>query len=287
MSALPADLRFSRRGAGGVMLDCAEAGPQDGPLVFLLHGFPEFWFGWREQIGALASAGFLVVAPDQRGYNKSDKPKGIPQYDLDYLAADILGLADAYGRKSFSVVGHDWGGSVAWWTASVHPDRVRRLAVLNAPHPAVWKNAMEHDPTQSRLSTYVKFIAFPHLPEFVLRVTENRGLVDALRQSRHPPTESDLARYRAAWAQPDAMKAMLNWYRALLQRPLPIERQRRITIPTCLIWGRQDRYAIPDLADASIALCDHGALVWMNEATHWVQHDEPERVNTILLEFLK
>jgi pimeloyl-ACP methyl ester carboxylesterase len=164
---------------------------------------------------------------------------------------------------------------------------VRRLAVLNAPHPAIWKNAMDNDPAQSRISAYVKFIAFPYLPEFVLRLTGNKGFVDALRHSRHPPTESDLARYRAAWAEPGALTAMLNWYRALLQRPLPLDQQRRVTMPTCLIWGRQEQYAIPELADASIALCDHGAVVWMNDATHWVQHDEPDRVNTILLEFLK
>jgi pimeloyl-ACP methyl ester carboxylesterase len=269
------------------MLDCAEAGPSDGPLVFLLHGFPEFWYGWRGQIGALADAGFLVVAPDQRGYDKSDKPKGVAAYDLDRTAADIVALADTYRRKSFSIVGHDWGGSVGWWIASLHPDRVRRLAVLNAPHPAVWKDAMRNNPVQRKLSAYVRLIGLPLLTEFVLLLTRNKGLIDALKQSRQPLSPEDLAHYRAAWAQPGAMTAMLNWYRALLRKPLPVECQRRITTPTCLIWGRQDAYAVPELADASIALCDHGGVIWLNDATHWVQHDEPERVNRILLEFLK
>ncbi len=287
MSEILKDIRFSRRGGKGVMLDCAEAGPPNGPLVFLLHGFPELWYGWREQIGALAAAGFLVVAPDQRGYNRSDKPNGVAQYDLDRTAEDVIALADTFRRTRFSLVGHDWGGSVAWWTASLHPDRIRRLAVLNAPHPAVWKHAMQHDPVQKRLSSYVRLIGIPYLPELVLRLTRNKGLVDALRQSKHPVSESDLAHYRAAWAQPGAITAMLNWYRALLRKPLPLDQQRRITMPTCLIWGRQDPYANPALAEASIALCDHGTVVWMNDATHWVQHDNPERVNRILIEFLK
>ena len=286
MSDLPADLRFSRRG-GSVMLDCAEAGPESGPLVFLLHGFPEFWFGWRHQIGALAEAGYHVVAPDQRGYNKSDKPAGIPAYDLDLLAADIAALADTFRRRTFAVIGHDWGGLVAWWAASHFPDRVRRLAALNAPHPAVWKNAVLNNPAQRRLSGYVRLIALPRVPEFVLRLTANRGLADALRQSRHPPTQEELAQYRAAWAQPGAGTAMLNWYRAILKKPLPLERQTRIVAPTCLIWGRNDVYGIPELAEESLALCDHGTIIWLNDATHWVLHDEPERVNLILLEFLK
>jgi pimeloyl-ACP methyl ester carboxylesterase len=287
MSTLPADLRFSRRGGSGVMLDCAEAGPHDGPLVLLLHGCPEFWYGWRRQMRALAEAGFLVIAPDQRGYNKSDKPKGIPQYDLDRLAADVVSLADTYQRRTFSVVGHDWGGSVAWWTASLHSDRVRRLAVLNAPHPAIWRHAMEHDAQQRKLSWYVQFIAFPYLPEFLLRVSKNKGFEDALKLSHNPPSEEDLAQYRNAWAQPDAIASMLNWYRALLQRPLPVEQQARIRMPACVIWGRKDGYGIPELAERSLPLCDHGTIAWFNDATHWVQHDEPERVNQILLEFLK
>jgi pimeloyl-ACP methyl ester carboxylesterase len=286
MSNLPADLRFSRRSGNGAMLDCAEAGPEDGHLVFLLHGFPEFWFGWREQIGPLAAAGFRVIAPDQRGYNKSDKPKGTAPYDLDCLAADVVALASALGRTQFSLVGHDWGGSVGWWASSLYPDRVKRLAVLNAPHPAIWKNAMQNNPEQKRLSAYVRLIGMPPLVELALRFTDNKGLVVALRQSKRPPSEEDLAQYRAAWSQPGAMTAMLNWYRALLAKPLPIREQRRISAPTCLIWGRQDAYCVPELAEESIALCNHGTVVWMNDATHWVQHDEPERVNRMLIEFL-
>ena len=112
----------------GLRLHVVAAGPDDGPLIILLHGFPEFWYGWRHQIGPLAEAGFRVVAPDQRGYNESDKPEGIAAYGLDELAADVAAIADAFGRETFDLVGHDWGGVVAWWTALRYPLRVRRLS---------------------------------------------------------------------------------------------------------------------------------------------------------------
>src|SRR5215831_11749379 len=117
MAQLAETVRFSRIATNGIRLHVAEAGPSDGPLVVLLHGFPEFWFGWRNQIAPLAERGFHIVAPDQRGYNLSDKPKGIGAYDLDQLAADVLGLADHFRQQTFSVVGHDWGAAVAWWLA--------------------------------------------------------------------------------------------------------------------------------------------------------------------------
>src|SRR5689334_22789150 len=161
-------LRFARIPANGIQLHVAEAGPPDGPLVFLLHGFPEFWHGWRNQIAPLAARGFHVVAPDQRGYNLSDKPKDIASYDLDQMAADVAGLADHSRQQSFVVVGHDWGSAVGWWLAGQRPDRVRKLVVLNAPHPAVWVHAMRTDPEQKRKSGYVRFFQMPWLSEFLV-----------------------------------------------------------------------------------------------------------------------
>ena len=160
MTNLPDRVRFSRIGTNGIHLNVAEAGSNDGPLVILLHGFPEFWYGWRNQIAPLAERGFHVVVPDQRGYNLSDKPKGIASYDLDQLAADVIGLADYFGQETFAVVGHDWGASVGWWLADQHCRRVRRLAALNGPHPAVWLEAMRNNPAQKRKSSYVRFFSF-------------------------------------------------------------------------------------------------------------------------------
>ncbi len=148
----------------GVDLHAAAAGPADGPLVVLLHGFPEFWYGWRHQIGPLAAAGLRVLAPDQRGYGLSDKPTGRLAYRLDTLADDVLGLADALGRERFAVVGHDWGGALAWHLAARNPERIERAAVLNGPHPAtVWGHTLA-SPSQAVKGWYVAFFQMPMVP---------------------------------------------------------------------------------------------------------------------------
>jgi pimeloyl-ACP methyl ester carboxylesterase len=284
-----AHLRFSRQAVKGVTLHVAEAGPANGPVTFLLHGFPEFWFGWRQQVAALAAAGLRVVVPDLRGYNKSDKPQSVTAYDLDRLAEDVTGLADALGAVTFDIVGHDWGGSVGWWVASRWPARVRRFAALNAPHPAVWKNAMRNDPAQRRLSRYVSAFRLPWLPELLLRSGNFKGLADALRQAKRADAFSaaDLAQYRAAWAMPGALSGMINYYRALLAKDMPLDAMPRVPVPTRIIWGKRDKFGLPSLAEASLRLCDHGELVYLDDATHWVQHDEPARVNELLGEFLR
>jgi pimeloyl-ACP methyl ester carboxylesterase len=281
------DVEFRRRRTNGISLYCAEAGPEDGPLVILLHGFPEFWYGWRNQITPLVRAGYRVVAPDQRGYDESDKPKGVAQYDLDVLAADVVGLADTLGRGRFTIVGHDWGANVGWWTAANFPSRVERLAVLNASHPAVWKNAIRNNPAQRKLSRYVATLGVPVLPEVAIRMGGYGALVQALRGARVSVSDAEIAKYRAAWAKPGALTAMLNWYRAFLRKDLPLERQKRLTMPVRIIWGVHDIYAVPELAAESAKLCDNAKILYVETATHWVAHDEPERVVRTLLEFLK
>ena len=280
-------VRFTRRHCNGVTLNVAEAGPDDGPLVILLHGFPEFWFGWRYQIGPLAAAGYHVVAPDQRGYNTSDKPKGVAAYDLDKLADDVVALAAHYTSEPFNLVGHDWGAVAAWWTATRTPQKVRRLAVLNCPHPAIWRDAMDNDPVQRRASWYVRAFRIPYLPETLLRAGNFRSALAALRQSKAPLSEEDAERYRVAWRQPGALTAMINWYRAILRHSFERIAPGSIGVPVQIIWGRNDPYALPALAEASKTLCANAALTYLPDATHWVAHDEPERVNSILLDFLK
>jgi pimeloyl-ACP methyl ester carboxylesterase len=221
------NMRFSRRiASGGVALNVAEAGPETGTPVILLHGFPEFWFGWRYQIGALAAAGYRVITPDQRGYNLSDKPTGISNYDVDRLADDVVALAAHYTREPIRLVGHDWGAVAAWWTATRYPEKLGKLAVLNCPHPAVWRNAMDNDPGQRRASWYVRAFQIPWLPEALLRAGNFRSALDALRQSKAPLSDDEAERYREAWRQPGALTAMINWYRAILQHGFePIERE--------------------------------------------------------------
>ncbi|MBM6579794.1 alpha/beta hydrolase [Microvirga sp. BT689] len=271
----------------GIALHCIEAGPEDGPLVILLHGFPEFWWGWRYQIGPLAEAGFRVLVPDQRGYNLSGKPEARRAYDLDTLAEDVVGLADALSRQTFSLVGHDWGGLAAWWTASRHPDRVSKLGILNAPHPSVAGAYMRAHPSQMMRSLYVGFFQIPFLPETMLAADGYRSLKDALRRTSRPGTfsDEDIAHYEKAWSQPGALTAMLNWYRALPFKPAM--KDATVRPPTLVIWGSKDRFLEKGLAEASVALCEKGSVRWIENATHWVQHEEPEAVNAALVDFLK
>jgi pimeloyl-ACP methyl ester carboxylesterase len=273
----------------GIKLHVVMAGPVDGQPVILLHGFPEFWYGWRKQIPALAEAGYRVIVPDQRGYNLSDKPKGVKAYSLDKLADDILSLMDALGYEKVNLIGHDWGATVAWALAIWHPERLRKLGILNVPHPAVALNFLRRgDPEQLRRSWYVFANQIPWLPEYLLRRNDWRSTVRALRGSGkiHTFTNEDIIEYKKAWAQPGAMNAMVNWYRAAVRYLPKLLKEVRVKVPTLMIWGMKDVALSYRMARPSIDYCDNGKLVFFEDATHWVQHDEAEAVNQLLLEFL-
>ncbi|MGD8605156.1 MAG: alpha/beta fold hydrolase, partial [Anaerolineales bacterium] len=188
----------------GIRLNVVQDGPDQGPLVILLHGFPEFSYGWRQQIPYLASAGYRVWAPDQRGYNLSDKPKGIAAYNLDELAADVIGLIDASGRDQAFLVGHDWGAAVAWWVAAKYPDRLEKLVILNVPHGAVMQRNLRRNLSQMRKSWYMFFYQLPWLPEALGRRQNWKMLIEALTKTSRPGTftAEDLDHYRQAWSQP-------------------------------------------------------------------------------------
>ncbi len=269
----------------GVELHVSEAGPLDGPLAIFLHGFPDFWWGWRYQIEALSAQGFRVVAPDQRGYGVSDKPRGTRAYDLDTLAADVIGLADFYGRKTFRLAGHDWGGIIAWHVAARYPARIERLAVLNAPHPDAFLRFVRRHLRQALRSTYAAFFQLPWLPEMLLDAGRFAALRRALVSSSRPGTfpDDDLERYVEAWKQPGALTAMLNYYRALGRRSWT--RPSRISVPTLLIWGLRDVFLEPGVARASLKLCDDAQSLFLETAGHWVQLEETGAVNTALVRF--
>lgn len=271
----------------GVRLHTVEAGPPDGPLLILLHGFPELWYGWRNQLEPFAAAGFRVLAPDQRGYNLSDKPRGVAAYGLDRLAGDVVGLIDEAGREKAYLVGHDWGGAVAWWTAITHPQRLERLALLNVPHPLVMRRALRRNRVQRRRSWYMFFFQLPWLPERFLRRHDFAKAAAALTRTSRPGAfaGADLGRYRAAWAQPGALTGMVNWYRAMVRAMPARPRSLRVRVPTLLIWGARDRFLGRELAQPSIELCDDGRLVFLEDATHWVQHEEPGLVNCLIADF--
>jgi pimeloyl-ACP methyl ester carboxylesterase len=268
-----------------VRLHYVEVG--EGPLVVLLHGFPEFWFGWRRQIPALAAAGFRVVAPDMRGYNLSSRPAGVGSYDLDRLADDVAGLVAERGAERALLAGHDWGAAVAWWTAIRRPEVVERLAILNVPHPRRFLRGLR-SPKQLARSWYMGFFQLPWLPERALAARRYAGLRAAFADARpgaFAPGEMD--RYVEAWSQPGALTASVNYYRALARRSprRTLGALEPVRAPTLVIWGVHDRalgaeLAEPDRADVP-ALQDVVRL----DASHWVQLDEPERVNELLIEF--
>ena len=272
----------------GMRLHAAVAGPKTGKPVILLHGFPDFWAGWKKQIGPLAEAGYRVIVPDQRGYNLSDKPKGIASYRLDLLAQDVIGLMDALGCESARVVGHDWGGVVAWATAALHPQRVSRLAVLDAPYPPVVYRTMLSHPQQILKSWYIYFFQLPKLPEALLGRAHWKTLVDNLRKTTPPGTfgRKDFEHYRDAWDQEDAMTCMLNWYRALIQRPTRLPAHPPLNMPTLVLWGGRDFALGRQLAEASVKLCQNAELVVFESANHWIQQEQAPEVNRLLLKFL-
>ncbi len=282
------DIDTTHLPTNGITLHVAQAGPNDGDLTILLHGFPEFWYGWRHQIPALAEAGLRVWAPDQRGYNLSDKPRGIKAYRIDELAKDVIGLLDAAGVDKAHIVGHDWGAAVAWWVALRYPERVRKLAILNVPHPQVMLRTLRRNRKQLLKSWYIFFFQIPRLPEFLIGLGNWQGAATMLKQSSRHDTfsQADLLRYREAWSQPEAFRSMLNWYRAVVQRQPQLPLDPRVGVPTLIIWGERDVALSRDMAPASAALCNDVQLALIEEATHWVQHDAAERVNALLVEFL-
>jgi pimeloyl-ACP methyl ester carboxylesterase len=283
---MPIELRHRVIATNGVRLHAVEAGPPDGRLLILLHGFPEFWYGWHRHIESFAAAGYRVLVPDQRGYNLSDKPRGVASYRLDRLAGDVVGLIDDAGRERACLAGHDWGGAVAWWVGVNFPRRLDRLALLNIPHPYVMRRHLLHDRDQRRRSWYIFFFQLPWLPEIYLRRNDWAYGVRALTVTSRPGTfsESDLALYRQAWSQPGAVSAMIHWYRAALRMPPPRPASPRVEVPTLLLWGTGDRFLGREMAQPSIDLCDDGRLVFL-DATHWVHHEEPGEVQRRLAEF--
>jgi pimeloyl-ACP methyl ester carboxylesterase len=271
-----------------VELHVVEAGAGE-KLVVLLHGFPDFWFTWRAQIPALAKAGYHVVAPDMRGYNTSDKPEGVAAYDVVKLSRDVAELIQAMGAERADVVGHDWGGVVAWTFAMLHGDRLRRLVVMNAPHPVQYQKLLRRDLGQLRRSWYVFFFQIPAIPERLIRLGDFAALRNAFRglMVRGRLTEEDLGRYKEAIGQPGALTSMLNYYRAALRRSLrknpPFQ---PITAPVQVIWGQRDHFIKPELADAKSKWCQDVRVHRVTDANHFVQMDAPDEVNAKLLEFL-
>jgi pimeloyl-ACP methyl ester carboxylesterase len=305
------DLEHRFVDTNGVRLHCAIAG--DGPLVVLLHGFPESWYCWRHQIAALAPR-FRVVAPDLRGYNDSDKPRDVGAYTLAEVTADVVGLIAALGEREAIVVGHDWGGAVAWTLAMERPEVVRRLVILNCPHPAIFVRHLRENPRQAARSLYMLLFQIPWLPERLLglrrawlvgraversavrRDTLTAEALDTLRTNASKPgaLRGALNYYRALRRMPDARGAYPRWLRRFLygDRPLDGVRERPqdwppVTAPTLVIWGENDFALGRELTLGMEALVTGPLQIkYIPLCGHWVQQEQPDVVNGHLLDFL-
>jgi pimeloyl-ACP methyl ester carboxylesterase len=271
----------------GIRLHVVQSGSRYDPLLILLHGFPEYWYGWRHQIQPLSEAGYRVWVPDQRGYNLSDKPAGIAAYRLDELTRDVIGLIDAAGVEQCYLAGHDWGAAVAWWVALKYPERLKKLAILNVPHPAVMVQTLTHSLEQLRRSWYMFFFQIPYLPEAMLRNGDCEALVRMLRTTSNPGSfkKEEIDKYLQAWWRRGALTSMLNWYRAALQMPPSMVGDLRIKVPIIVLWGALDIALSRQMVRPSMDLCDQGRLVFFENCSHWVQHDAAESVNKHLIEF--
>jgi len=282
------------RTVDGVDLHVVTAGEPGDPLVVLLHGFPDFWYGWRHQLPALVEAGFRVLVPDQRGYNLSDKPQALSAYRMGRLSGDVATLVasedeDEDGNQETAhVVGHDWGAAVAWDLSVRFPDVVDRLGIVNVPHPTVMERTLKTNPRQLLRSWYMFYFQVPGLPEWFLSRDDAAGVASVLRSSSNPGafTDTDLQHYRQAYRRPGAARGPVNWYRALFRRRDDPPRER-VEAPALVIWGDQDDALLPEMADRSLDYCVDGRLERFPDASHWVHREEPERVNEVLLTHLE
>lgn len=263
-------------------LDVEEAGPADGPLVLLLHGFPQTPDSWDEVLPGLAAAGLHAVAPAQRGYSPRARPSAAADYGIEALAGDALAVADHYGAARFSIVGHDWGGAVAWWLGATAPERVVTVTSLATPHPAAMASVAWRS-TQVLRSLYIPFFRLPAVPERVLLAGGGRPLERALRSSGLDARRT--AAYVDAMRQPGALTAALNWYRAA--SPLALGRVGPVDRPTLYIWGNRDTALGRAPATATASFVTGPYRFEELDAPHWLPEVEPERVTGLVREHLE
>jgi pimeloyl-ACP methyl ester carboxylesterase len=277
--------------ANGLSFEVQTAGdPRSDRLALLLHGFPEHAFSWRHQLPLFAKLGYRVWAPNQRGYGKSSRPKGVASYHIDELVADVAGLIDASGTRRATLVGHDWGGLVAWELALRRVRPLERLVILNVPHPVRFREELASNRTQRRRSLYATFFQLPWLPEQLFRRNGAAAIAQAFRsmaidKSRFP--DDALAVFQQNALQPGALTAMLNWYRAngrrfgALGRTAPTPNQL-IETPTLLIWGEADTALGKETSFGTERYVKDLTVRYLPGVSHWVQQEAPEAVNALL-----
>ncbi|MEQ8970746.1 MAG: alpha/beta hydrolase [Coleofasciculus sp. C1-SOL-03] len=260
----------------------------EGKLMLMLHGFPEFWYSWRHQIPEFARD-YKVVALDLRGYNDSDKPKDVSAYQISELVNDIKGVIQGLGDESCILVGHDWGGMIAWYVADTYPQLVDQLIVMNIPHPAKFTEALRSNPQQLLRSWYIFFFQIPLLPELLFQWDDYRLIASSfidMAIDKRAFSEADLNAYKDAAAKRGAMTAMLNYYRNVFQGIFKQHRWDVLPIPTLLIWGENDTALGKELTYNTKDYVPDLQIRYIPNCSHWVQQEQPQLVNQYMREFL-
>ena len=280
--------RFIR--ANGLDFEVLEAGSGD-RLALCLHGFPEHAVAWRHQLPTLVGLGYHVWAPNQRGYGRTTRPRGVAAYDMRRLLDDVAALIDASGARSVTLLGHDWGAAVAWFFAMRRVRPLDRLVIMNVPHPAVFAHALRTSPRQQLRSWYIAFFQLPLIPEWLLGADRARPVVDAfLRTARYPErfTADELETYRAQAAEPGALRAMLAWYRAAPRgiAALLHEAAAPIDVPTLMIWGEDDVALGKETTFGTERYVSNLRIEYLRGVSHWLQADATDRVNELLTDHL-
>ena len=288
-------IRHGYAQVGGVRLHYAERG--EGELVILLHGFPEFWYSWRHQLAHLGER-YHVVAPDMRGYNLSDKPPRVEDYRLDKLVDDVTGLIRHFGERQAVVVGHDWGAGVAWATAFKHPEYVSRLVTLQVPPAPCWRANMTFK--QALRSWYMLFFQLPYVPEWLISTQDFAFVERSLKHTvgrRGTFTDTDIAMYKKALRESNAVTSAINYYRAnFFQLFFSHKKEKdkddlsdnRVHVPTLFIYGEQDAFIVPETTRGVDRYVDAPYReVRFKQFGHWIQNEGPKEINAELTSFLE
>lgn len=268
--------------ANGIAFHLIEAGA--GPTILLLHGFPEFGYAWRRQLPALAAAGFRAIAPDLRGYNLTDRPSGVGEYRVEILIEDVAGIIRALDQGEVVLVGHDWGGVIAWYLAMQHPELIRRLIIMNAPHPAAYAREMRRLSSQLLRSWYAGFFQLPKIPEVIWRARDY-ALLRRVMRSGPASSAEEVEAYVEAFSRPEGLSGPINYYRALARYGGPTVKS--IRTPTLLIWGERDPFLVPRLTDGLERWVPDIRVERLPEATHWLHHEQPDRISHLIAEFAR
>ena len=268
-----------------------------GKLIVFLHGFPEFWYEWKEQLIEFGRD-YQAVAPDMRGYNLSSKPADVEQYRMKYLVEDIRALAEHLGHKKFILVAHDWGAGVAWPFAIRHPDYLEKLVIINGPHPIIMVRELRDNPAQQKASRYILVHRKPDAEQILSR--NNYGalasslLQDGLKQGYL--TEEDCKAYIQAWSQPGALTGSLNYYRAAHLGPFTGESDDilksdpnlfTVKVPTLVIWGEKDQFLLSGNLEGLEKYVPKLTIKRIPDGSHWVIHEKPELVNSYIRQFIE